>query len=65
MSTTQHTLPTAAPAAVKPRITRDGEEPSRPWHVVCPCGFEWHSAHHRLALFLATNHTHRDQEGTK
>lgn len=47
------------PNPLKPRVVRDGDEPSRPWHVICPCSFEWHSAHHRLALFLATTHTHR------
>lgn len=62
MTISQFMLPTASPEAVKPRVVRDGEDPARPWHAVCPCGFEWHSKHHHLALFLAMNHTHRSSK---
>lgn len=29
------------------------------WVVDCPCGFSWHTAWHRIAILLATNHQHR------
>ena len=29
------------------------------WQVSCPCGFEWRTRWHRLALILATGHEHR------
>lgn len=29
------------------------------WIVSCPCGFEWRTRWHRLALILATSHEHR------
>jgi len=47
------------PNPTKPRVVRDVTQPDRPWHVTCPCTFEWHSEHHRIALLLATEHTHR------
>ena len=43
------------PNPLKPRVTRHADR----WLVECPCGYEWHTEHHRLAVLLAVHHTHR------
>ncbi len=47
------------PNPLKPSIKHVPTSTGRCWVLTCPCGFEWHTAHHRLAVILATGHTHR------
>lgn len=48
---------TATLPGIKPTVRRDPA--TGKWGISCPCGYRWNTAHHRLALLLATNHNHQ------
>ncbi len=29
------------------------------WLITCPCGYQWITTHHRLAVLFAVEHAHR------
>lgn len=53
----QEGIVTATLPGLKPVIRRNPA--TLRWDINCPCGYVWHTNHHRLALLLATNHNHQ------
>lgn len=49
----QEGIVTATLPGLKPSIRRNPA--TLRWDINCPCGYVWHTTHHRLALLLATS----------